>query len=86
MRSTTHLAQAGHNRVLADLMKTLRDRSAPLFRGFGLDFARASWAEHAGILRAVIAGDAETGLAAGLSPRHQRRFAAVAATRRDVAA
>jgi DNA-binding GntR family transcriptional regulator len=64
----THLAQAGHNRVLADLMKTLRDRSAPLFRGFGLDFARASWAEHAGILRAVIAGDAE--MASLLAYRH----------------
>jgi DNA-binding GntR family transcriptional regulator len=64
----THLAQAGHNRVLADLMKTLRDRSAPLFRGFGLDFARASWAEHAGILCAVIAGDAE--MASLLAYRH----------------
>jgi DNA-binding GntR family transcriptional regulator len=64
----THLAQAGHNRVLADLMKTLRDRSAPLFRGFGLEFARASWAEHAGILRAVIAGDAE--MASLLAHRH----------------
>jgi DNA-binding GntR family transcriptional regulator len=63
-----HLAEAGHNRVLADLMRTLRDRSAPLFRGVGLEFARDSWAEHAGILRAVIAGDAE--LAALLAYRH----------------
>jgi DNA-binding GntR family transcriptional regulator len=62
------LAQAGHNRVLSDLMRTLRDRSAPLFRGYGLDFARATWAEHAGILRAVIAGDAE--LASLLAYRH----------------
>lgn len=63
-----HLAQAGHNRVLVDLMKTLRDRTAPLFRGQGGDFARATWADHAGILRAVIAGDAE--LASLLAHRH----------------
>ena len=62
------LAEAGRNRVLADLMRTLRDRTAPLFRGVGLDFARDSWAEHAGILRAVIAGDAE--LASLLAYRH----------------
>ncbi len=62
------LAEAGHNRVLADLMRTLRDRSAPLFRGFGMEFARATWAEHAGILRAVIAGDPE--LASLLAYRH----------------
>ncbi|HUB46669.1 MAG TPA: GntR family transcriptional regulator [Acetobacteraceae bacterium] len=62
------LAQAGHNRVLSDLMRTLRDRSAPLFRGYGLDFARATWEEHAGILRAVIAGDME--LAPLLAYRH----------------
>jgi DNA-binding GntR family transcriptional regulator len=62
------LAEAGHNRVLADLMRTLRDRSAPLFRRFGMEFARATWAEHAGILRAVIAGDPE--LASLLAYRH----------------
>ena len=64
----THLAQAGRNRVLADLMKTLRDRTAPLFRGADVAFARTTWAEHAGILRAVIAGDAE--LASLLAYRH----------------
>jgi DNA-binding GntR family transcriptional regulator len=62
------LARAGHNRVLADMMRMLRDRSAPLFRGIGGEFARESWAEHAGILRAVIAGDAE--LASLLAYRH----------------
>jgi DNA-binding GntR family transcriptional regulator len=64
----TLLAEAGQNRVMADLMRTMRDRSAPLFRGYGLDFARASWAEHAGILRAVIDGDPE--LASLLAYRH----------------
>jgi DNA-binding GntR family transcriptional regulator len=63
-----HLARAGCNRVLVDLMKTLRDRSGPLFRGVGLEFARESWAEHASILRAVIAGDPE--LASLLAYRH----------------
>lgn len=62
------LSRAGHNRVLSDMMRTLRDRSAPLFRSHGLDFARATWEEHAGILRAVIAGDTE--LAALLAYRH----------------
>jgi DNA-binding GntR family transcriptional regulator len=63
-----HLARAGCNRVLVDLMKTLRDRSGPLFRGVGLEFATESWAEHASILRAVIAGDPE--LASLLAYRH----------------
>ena len=69
------LARAGHNRVLSDLMRTLRDRSAPLFRGYGLDFARATWDEHAGILRAVIAGD--TDLAPLLAYRHVMNAAAL---------
>ncbi|HVY14424.1 MAG TPA: GntR family transcriptional regulator [Rhodopila sp.] len=63
-----HLAQAGRNRVLADLMKTLRERTGPLFRGVGIEAQRDSWSEHAGILRAVIAGDAE--LASLLAYRH----------------
>jgi DNA-binding GntR family transcriptional regulator len=63
-----HLARAGCNRVLVDLMKTLRDRSGPLFQGLGIEFARESWAEHASILRAVIAGDPE--LASMLAYRH----------------
>jgi DNA-binding GntR family transcriptional regulator len=62
------LAQAGENRVLADLMRTLRDRTAPLFLSAGLAFARLSWSEHAAILRAVIAGDAE--MASLLAYRH----------------
>ena len=62
------LARAGCNRVLVDLMKTLRDRSGPLFRGVGLEFATESWAEHASILRAVVAGDPE--LASLLAYRH----------------
>jgi DNA-binding GntR family transcriptional regulator len=70
------LARAGHNRVLSDLMRTLRDRSAPLFRGYGLEFARATWEEHAGILRAVIAGDTE--LAPLVAYRHVLNAGALA--------
>jgi DNA-binding GntR family transcriptional regulator len=66
----THLARAGCNRVLSDLMKTMRDRTAPLFRGVGPEVARITWAEHADILRAVIAGDPE--LASLLAYRHVR--------------
>lgn len=62
------LARAGHNRMLADLIRSLRDRSAPLFRGTGTAASRRSWSEHEGILRAVIAGDAE--LASLLAHRH----------------
>jgi DNA-binding GntR family transcriptional regulator len=64
----TELAQAGHNRILADLIKSLRDRSTPLFRQAGVAATRRSWAEHEAILRAVIAGDAE--LASLLAHRH----------------
>jgi DNA-binding GntR family transcriptional regulator len=69
----SELARAGHNRVLADLMKSLRDRTAVLFPGPGLAVARVAWAEHAAILRAVIAGQGE--LAAHLAYRHVRRAA-----------
>ena len=62
------LADAGRNRVLADLMKTLRDRTSPLFRRSDAAIERESWAEHAAILRAVLDGDAE--VAAALAYRH----------------
>lgn len=62
------LALAGHNRVMADLMKTLRARSAPLFHGMEPRFTRQSWEEHAGILRAVLDGDDE--LSSLLAYRH----------------
>ncbi|MGH7152422.1 MAG: FCD domain-containing protein, partial [Acetobacteraceae bacterium] len=64
----TLLAQAGRNRALADLMKTLRARTSPLFRHSDAEIERQSWAEHAGILRAVLDGDAE--MAALLAYRH----------------
>lgn len=69
------LAKAGHNRVLADLVNMLRDRTGPLFRRLDMAFARETWLEHAGILRAVIDGDAE--LASVLAYRHVRHAGAL---------
>jgi DNA-binding GntR family transcriptional regulator len=62
------LARAGANRALFDLMNTVRDRTKPLFRNFGIGFARTSWDEHAEILQAIIDGDSE--LAPLLAYRH----------------
>jgi DNA-binding GntR family transcriptional regulator len=62
------LALAGHNRVMADLVNTLRARSAPLFRSMPPGGARKTWDEHAAVLRAVLDGDAE--LSALLAYRH----------------
>jgi DNA-binding GntR family transcriptional regulator len=64
----TLLARAGANRALSDLMSTIRDRTRPLFRNIGLEFAHRAWNEHAKILQAVIDGDAE--LAPLLAYRH----------------
>lgn len=69
------LARAGHNRVLADLVNMLRDRTGPLFRRLDVEFARETWLEHATILRAVIDGDPE--LASMLAYRHVRHAGAL---------
>lgn len=65
------LADAGRNRYLADYVRTLRERTLWLFASTQSDQAIDSWQEHAAILTAVIAGDAE--LAALLAARHVRR-------------
>ncbi len=62
------LAKAGTNRVLADIARTLRERTAPVFAPLGRRRAVQNWDEHAGILQAVIAGDHE--LAELLASRH----------------
>jgi DNA-binding GntR family transcriptional regulator len=61
------LAEAGRNRVLADLLKRLRERTAMLFSPTDPVRQARTWDEHAGILRAIIAGDerAAATLAAG---------------------
>jgi DNA-binding GntR family transcriptional regulator len=51
------LAAAGRNRVLADLLKRLRERTAMLFSPTDPERQARNWEEHAGILRAIIEGD-----------------------------
>lgn len=62
------LAAAGSNRVLADLMRSLRDRTAPAFAPMTTRAADRTWKDHAAILRAVIAGNED--LAATRAARH----------------
>jgi DNA-binding GntR family transcriptional regulator len=51
------LAEAGSNRVLGDLMRSLRDRTAPAFAPMTTRAADQTWKDHAAILRAVISGN-----------------------------
>jgi len=51
------LAEAGSNRVLGDLVRSLRDRTAPAFAPMTTRAADRTWKDHAAILRAVIAGN-----------------------------
>jgi DNA-binding GntR family transcriptional regulator len=62
------LAAAGSNRVLGDLMRSLRLRTGTVFAPLGAWRARETWEEHAAILKAVIAGD--EALSALLAERH----------------
>ena len=68
------LAEASRNAVLSDVMRGLRERTSLAFAINGRSRAREDWAEHAGILAAVIAGDGE--LAALLATRHVHNAAA----------
>ncbi len=68
------LAEASRNAVLSDVMRGLRERTSIAFAINGRRRAREDWEEHAGILAAVIAGDAE--LAALLANRHVQNAAA----------
>ncbi len=62
------LAAAGSNRVLGDLMRSLRLRTGTVFAPLGAWRARETWDEHAAILKAVIAGD--EALSSLLAERH----------------
>ncbi len=53
------LATTAGNVVLTDLMRTLRDRTALLFAPSNMQRIEQNWEEHAQILNAVIAGNAE---------------------------
>ena len=62
------LAVAGSNRVLQDIMRTLRERTELAFRRNTAARADEDWREHAAILAAVVAGDGER--AALMAMRH----------------
>ena len=62
------LGDLAANSVLKDLMRSLRDRTALLFAPLNRSRGQQNWQEHAAILHAVIAGDAE--LASLLAARH----------------
>ncbi len=62
------LAGIAANSVLRDMVRSLRERTAPIFAPHSRKRARENWEEHAAIVRAVVAGDAE--LAGLLAARH----------------
>lgn len=66
------LAAAGQNRILADLMRSMRDRTGVAFGPADTKLAARSWEEHAQILQAIIAGDEE--LASVLASRHTAKL------------
>lgn len=68
------LAAAGQNRVLGELLKKLRERTAMLFAPTDPVRQARSWDEHAGILRAILDGDERT--AATLAAEHVMRAGA----------
>ena len=51
------LAAAGQNRILGDIMRSLRERTNLVFSPMSATFAAQNWREHAAILEAVIDGD-----------------------------
>lgn len=62
------LEEIAANSVLSGMVRSLRDRTAIIFARQSRARTRENWHEHEGILRAVIAGDAE--LAGLLATRH----------------
>jgi len=71
------LTEASRNSVLAETMRSLRERTGLAFKINGRRRARDDWQEHSGILQAVIEGDEE--LAALLATRHVQNAAAAVA-------
>ncbi len=67
------LAHAGSNRVLRDIMRSLRERTELVFRRNSTERAPEDWREHALILAAVVDGDEE--LATLMATRHVRNAA-----------
>lgn len=69
------LAIAGSNRVLRDIVRSLRERTDVVFRLNTVERAPDDWREHATILSAVIDGDED--LAELFAKRHVRHAAEV---------
>ena len=70
------LGEIGANSILREIMKSLRERTALIFRSRDNDYITKNWREHEAILKAVIAGDGE--MAALLASRHVYSAAQVA--------
>ena len=70
------LAEAGRNKILCDIMRTLRERTSLVFAANSARRSQQDWDEHSRILAAVIEGDEE--LASLLATRHVHRAAAAA--------
>lgn len=62
------LAEGAANTTLREMVRSLRERTAVIFAPHSRQRAKQNWEEHAAILRAVVAGDAE--LASLLAGRH----------------
>lgn len=62
------LGTIASNSVLQDIMRSLRERTALLFAPANTQRVQQNWEEHAQVLQAVIAGDAD--LASLLATRH----------------
>jgi DNA-binding GntR family transcriptional regulator len=62
------IGQLAANSTLRDMVRSLRERTALIFASHSRKRARQNWEEHAAIVRAIVAGDAE--LAGLLAARH----------------
>ena len=70
------LGEVGANSILRDMMKSLRERTALIFRSTDKEYISKNWREHEAILKAVISGDGE--MAALLASRHVYNAAQIA--------
>jgi DNA-binding GntR family transcriptional regulator len=78
------LGEASRNSVLSEVMRGLRERTSIAFAINGRTRAREDWDEHAGILAAVIAGDAELAALLANPPTSQNAAAAFATNRQNL--
>lgn len=77
------LGHVAANSVLQEMMRSLRERTALFFTVNNRERMRQNWEEHAAILRAVVAGDAE--LASLLAARHVYSAAELPASLQEAA-